>query len=300
MRNIQNFNKWLIFIWERFLPYTHLPFILLYFVAHYIFYLSSSLESILTIKLLILFMGTLVFFFKLRLYDELKDYQNDLIVHPNRPLIRGLLSHRDLYKGIYVAIILELISFGIFGFRGLLAVGIPIIYSLLMFKEFFIRSWIRSHLTVYALTHTLVSALFSLALIATFKSSLIWNLNANSYLFALMSWCLFNVFEFGRKTFISSEEHRGIGSYSKIYGRFGATLLVICMAIISKFILDKISPNNSVPIVTSIAILLLSFVALLYAFFNKQPLGKIYRGFSLAFIGFVYAIFITAYGRTNF
>lgn len=297
---MKNFNKWLIFIWERFPLYTHLPFMLLYFVAHYIFYLNNSHESIPMIKLLILFIGTLVFFFKLRLYDELKDYQNDLMVYPNRPLIRGLLSHKDIYKGVYLSILLESLSFSLFGFKGLLAVGVPIIYSLLMFKEFFIRKWIRSHLTFYAITHTLVSSLFSLALIATFKATFIWNLDTNSYLFALLSWCLFNIFEFGRKTFISSEEHKMVESYSKIYGRFGATLLVISMAIISDLIINKISLNNNVSIAISITILLLSLVALLYTVLNKQPLGKIYRGFSFAFIGSVYLIFIIAYGRANF
>jgi len=294
---MKNFNKWIIFIWERFPPHTHLPFMTLYFIAHYVFYLNSSQESFSIIKLVILFLGTLVFFFKLRLYDELKDYQNDLMAYPN---IRGLLSHKDIYKGIYISILLEILSFSLFGFKGLLTVGIPIIYSLLMFKEFFVRSWIRSHLTFYALTHTLVSALFSLALIATFKSTFIWNLDTDSYLFALLSWCLFNIFEFGRKTFISSEEHKEIESYSKIYGRFGSALLVISMAIISNLILKEISPNNTISIPTFLAILLLSLIALLYTLVNKQPLGKIYRGASFAFIGSVYLVFITAYGKTSF
>lgn len=291
---MKTFKKLLIFIWERFPPYTHLPFLLLYFVAHYIFYLSNSHGSIPTIKLLILFIGTFVFFFKLRLYDELKDYQNDLIIHPNRPLIRGLFIHKDLYKGIYIAIILEIISFSLFGYSGLLAIGTPIIYSLLMFKEFFIRKWIRSHLTIYALTHTLVSALFSLALLSTFKSTFIWDLDTNSYLFALLSWCLFNIFEFGRKTFISDEERPKVESYSKIYGHFGASLLVISMAIISALILNRL---GHVIINPFVLVLVLSLTALFYILFNKQPLGKIYRGASFAFIAAMYVIFI-AYGKT--
>lgn len=293
---MKNFNNWLIFIWERFPPHTHLLFMLLYFVAHYIFYLSNAEKSIPIIKLLILFIGTFVFFFKLRLYDELKDYQNDLAIYPNRPLIRGLLTHKDLYKGIYIAIALEIISFSSFGFRGLLAIGAPIIYSLLMFKEFFIRKWIRSHLTIYALTHTLVSALFSLTLLSSLKSTFIWNLDTNSYLFALLSWCLFNIFEFGRKTFISEEERPKVESYSKIYGRFGAILLVISMAIISAQILNRLGQVFVNPFILVSA---LSLVALSYVLLNKQPLGKIYRGLSFAFIASMYIIFI-AYGKTIF
>lgn len=302
MNAINNSNKWLIFIWERFPPFTHFPFMLLYFIAHYVFFLNDSRGNAPTIKLLILFLGTIIFFFKLRLYDEIKDYENDKNVHPDRPLVRGLLTHKNIHAGIYACILLELITFSAFGLKGLLAVSVPLIYSFLMFKEFFVKNWIRPHLTLYAVTHTLISALFSLALIAAIKSSFIWNLNSNSYLFALLSWCLFNIFEFGRKTFISDEEQHGVESYSKIYGRFGATLLVISMAACSIFILNKINLYNPIPITPFIKILLLllSLIALLYIGINKQPLGNIYRASSFAFIGLVYLIFITIYLRIRF
>lgn len=297
MRKVSNITKWGIFIWERFPPYTYFPFMFLYFIAHYVFYKHGDLASISLVKLLVLFLGTLVFFFKLRLYDEIKDYKNDLKAYPNRPLTRGLLTHSDIHAGIYIAILLELIAFSIFGLNGLIAVTVPIMYSLLMFKEFFVRNWIRSHLTFYAISHTLVSTLFSLTLLATLKSTYIWNLDKNSYLFALLSWFLFNIFEFGRKTFISIEERRGVESYSKIYGRFGAILLVVSMIICALFILNNLKLQGRIPITPFISIsgLLFSLVALLYATFNKQPLGKIYRGLSSLFIAWVYFIFIAVY-----
>lgn len=297
MEIIKKITKWATFIWERFPPYSYFPFMLLYFAAHYVFYLNDTLVTVSITELLVLFLGTIIFFFKLRLYDEIKDYKNDLKVYPNRPLTRGLLTHRDIQAGICISILLELITFSIFGLNGLIAIIVPITYSLLMFKEFFVRDWIRSHLTLYAISHTLVSTLFSIALLATFKSVYIWNLDKNSYLFALLSWFLFNIFEFGRKTFISSEERRGVDSYSKIYGRFGAILLVVSMAICALFLLNSLSLQSSIPITPFISIsgLLLSLVALLYATFNKPPIGKIYRGLSSLFIAWVYFIFIAVY-----
>lgn len=294
MIKINNFTKWIILIWERFPPYTYLPFMLLYFAAHYAFYNNDLLTSVSIIKLLVLFLGTLIFFFKLRLYDEIKDYENDLKVYPNRPLARGLLSHKNLHTGISASILLEIIAFSVFGFIGLIAIAVPIIYSLLMFKEFFVRNWIRSHLTLYAISHTLVSVFFSLALLAIFRSVYIWNLDKNSYLFALLSWFLFNIFEFGRKTFLSIEERRGVDSYSKIYGRFGAISLVISMAICSMVILNNLKFRSQISITPfiSISILLFSLVALLFATLNKPPLGKVYRGLSSLFIAWLYFIFI--------
>lgn len=290
MSKVEIVKKWLIFIWERFPPYTYIPFLFLYFIAHIIFSLGKNNYSLFT--LLILYLATLIFFFKLRLYDEVKDFESDLKIYPNRPLSRGLLNHSSIYIGIFTCIIFEVIIFAMFGLVGLSAIIIPVIYSLIMFKEFFVRKWIRSHLTLYAITHTFVSSLFSLALLSTIQSTYIWDLSFNSYLFALLSWCLFNIFEFGRKTFITSEEKRNIDSYSKIYGRLGASLLVISMALCSYFLISSIQSNQLTALLLSVLLGLLSITALLFIILNKQPLGKIYRGLSSAFIALVYLIFI--------
>jgi len=290
MNKIEIVRKWSIFTWERFPPYTYIPFLFLYFKAHIIFSLSRNNYSL--FSFLILYLATLIFFFKLRLYDEVKDFENDLKTYPDRPLSRGLLNHSSIYFGVFACIIFELIVFAVFGSVGLSAIIIPVIYSLIMFKEFFVRKWIRSHLTLYAITHTFVSSLFSLALLSTVQSTSIWNLSFNSYLFALLSWCLFNIFEFGRKTFISSEEKRNIDSYSKIYGRFGAALLVISMAICSLIILNYIQSNQLILLLVSVLIGSLGIISILFIKLDHEPLGKVYRGISSAFIALVYLIFI--------
>lgn len=287
-----NLKKWFTFTWERFPPLSYIPFLSLYFIAHYVFSVDQNNHSL--FPLLILYLATLIFFFKLRLYDEVKDFDSDLKIYPDRPLSRGLLNHSSIYFGIFACIFFELTIFAMFGSVGLSALIIPVAYSLLMFKEFFVRKWIRSHLTLYAITHTFVSSLFSLALLSVLQSTYIWNLGVSSYIFALLSWCLFNIFEFGRKTFISSEEKKNVDSYSKIYGRFGASLLVISMAICSLVILSAIQSPESTIFFVSILVTLLAIVALLFIKLDKEPLGKTYRGISSAFIAFVYLIFIIA------
>src|ERR1035437_3154794 len=162
----------------------------------------------------------------------------------------------------------------------------PIIYSLLMFKEFFIKKWIRSHLTFYAVTHTFVSSLFSLSLLSILLTTDIWSLSINTCLFALLSWCLFNIFEFGRKTFISKEEKKNIESYSKIYGRFGAALLALGMAISSLGIMHYIQIALLSILLVSVSIILFSIISLLFVILDKEPFGKLYRGMSGAFIAF--------------
>jgi len=288
----EHLKKWIIFIWERFPPYVYIPFLMLFFVAHYVFATNNNYSFIYSTKSSILLVATVLFFFMLRLYDEVKDFESDLKNHPTRPLPRGLVTRSQINIGIVTCIVLELFLFSFFGLRGLAIITLPILYSLLMFKEFFIKKWIRSHVTFYAITHTFVSSLFSLTLLSLLMTTSMWSLNSSVYLFALLSWCLFNIFEFGRKTFISKEEKKNIESYSKIYGRLGASLLTLVMAVCSLWILYYLhSPQFTFSLIL-LTIILFSIVSFLFIVFDKEPFGKIYRAMSSIFIALFYLIFI--------
>ena len=137
------FRSWIIFIKERFDPLSHLIMILLFVMVHILFTKEIFPIYIPPIKLLILLLGVILFYFKLRLYDEVKDYELDLIINPNRPLPRGLLKLNDMYWGIGICILLELICFSFQGVNAITSLIIAILYSLLMYKEFFIKEIIR-------------------------------------------------------------------------------------------------------------------------------------------------------------
>ena len=112
---------WWQFIRERFDPVSHLLMIGLFFVAHLVLARSVYLEPLNRGSLFALFVGTLAFFFKLRLYDEIKDFQVDKKFNPTRPLARGLLNHRDLYWAIALCIVIELVAFGLQGMAALIS-----------------------------------------------------------------------------------------------------------------------------------------------------------------------------------
>jgi 4-hydroxybenzoate polyprenyltransferase len=277
-------RKWLQFTQERFDPASHLVMILLFVIAHRILFHGRAGS----LAVVAVFLGTVAFFFKLRLYDEIKDYELDLVINPTRPLARGLVTHRDLYKGIIFCIALELALFGLQGPAALAAIAIAIVYSLLMYREFFIRDLIRPHLTTYAVSHTVVSALLSLALISAFTHMYPWQLSREAQLFALNSWCLFNIFEFGRKTFTLSEEREGVESYSKIFGRYGAVALVVSMAIASAYCLIRVRYSSGLQTFVTVACAVLFSIGIAYAFLNRAPYGKIYRTFSSIYIVIIY------------
>src|SRR5262245_2780781 len=107
----------------------------------------------------------MLFFFRLRCFDEIKDYDVDRRHNPDRPLARGLVTHRQLFRAIAVALVLEwALAAALFGVHGVGLLGIAQAYSLLMYREFFIGPWLRPRLTTYAVTHTFSAALLGATL----------------------------------------------------------------------------------------------------------------------------------------
>lgn len=288
-------KNWLIFIKERFDPLSHLIMIILFITAHYLLARSLGLVQITYFSLLPLFIGVTLFYFKLRLYDEVKDYELDVIINKTRPLPRGLVSHEGMYRGMAFCILVELICFGILGKHAIVAITIPILYSLLMYKEFFIREKIRPHLTTYAMLHTIVTTFLSLAIFC-FISNTGFELivqNKDFLYFAIINWFLFNIFEFGRKTFASSEERENVDTYSSLFGRSGATILVVSQIIIATFLSYKIESINHTKAFYALFAILLFFVVvgISYIITDKPKMAKIFRTGSEVYIILFYIIF---------
>jgi 4-hydroxybenzoate polyprenyltransferase len=289
-------NKWVIFIKERFDPLTHFLMILVFVTVHILLVNKLSPVSLTFFQILLLLIAVSLFYFKLRLYDEVKDYELDVIINAHRPLPRGLVSHQDMYKGMIFCIFLEIFFFSFQGSHAIISIITAIIYSLLMYKEFFIKDIIRPHLTTYAISHTFVTSLLSMA-IFTFinQKQYIENIfDKNFFYFALSNWMLFNIFEFGRKTFAPSEERPNVDTYSSLFGKKLAVILVLSQAIISYFLIISIPPFQNSFITYSIfgLIFLLILTSLFYIITDKEKNAKIYRAMSSVYIIIFYLILI--------
>lgn len=295
-----NYNylvKWWKFTCERFDPLSHFIMITLFFGAHYFVADAIGTVTFTSIYSLLLFLGTAFFFFKLRLYDEIKDYQTDLIHNPTRPLPRGLLKISDMKFGIKLCLALELLFFAVCSTQGVLGIVIAIGYSLLMYKEFFIGDLIGPRLTTYALTHTVVTVFLSLAIFSSFSHHYIWEQRADFYYFSILSWSLFNIFEFGRKVYQPSEEKVEIDTYSKVWGKWGAVLLVLTQAIGAAYLTLSISTiNNSFMLPFQIFCLgVLLIASIIYLKGSTKTSSKLFRKFSEIYIALIYTGIITNY-----
>lgn len=295
------FGKWWQFAKERFDPLSHSLMIVLFIVSHYVV-VAVDLGRKFPGDFIgqgawrhpLLALGVVAFFFKLRLYDEIKDYEVDCEINRDRPLVRGLVTHQDLFRGIALCITTELISFGLLGLPALTAIVFSITYSLLMYKEFFIGEQLRPYLTTYAVMHTVVCSFLSLSLFAAIEGRFVYELHRDLLFFSINCWCLFNIFEFGRKTFNTEEERENVESYSHIFGRYGAVFLVMAMAAISGGLLvsTRLVTKGVFAPVMGACVGIMLILGALYAVLDRKPFGSIYRGMSSGYIVLVFGAVI--------
>lgn len=272
-------KRWHIFTLERFPPLRHLLLICCFFGANAFaaLQISGGYLSFLS------FAVVLIAFFRLRLFDEIKDYEIDQQINPHRPLARGLIPLQEAKRTAFSLLAIELLLSGVIGPAAFAAACCYGAYSLLMYKEFFLSSWLRPKLATYALTHTLVSSLFSLFIFSSITGLYFWKAPAGFFLFTIANWMIFNVFEFGRKTFGKEEEQENVDSYSKNFGSWGAFLIVLTMAVLAEAIALSLSIPFSKLLFIALALYLLVTGAV-YGRLNTASSAIAFRKACSAFI----------------
>ena len=89
-------NRWWQFVRERFPLGSVVPMAVAFVLANAA--VAARVDGVRVDPERWLAIGALAlsFFFRLRLFDELKDHELDRTVHPERPLARGLLGRREV------------------------------------------------------------------------------------------------------------------------------------------------------------------------------------------------------------
>lgn len=294
-------KSWITLIKERFHPALYIPTVFLFSWFNILVFTKKSASETNWWLLFLIFVPCLLFFFRLRLFDEIKDYEVDLKINPHRPLARGVLSVDQVKVGIISLILVE--SYWVYSISpvGFFFYTVAIMYSLLMYEEFFIGTWLRPKLTTYAITHTWVCAFLSIALGMSalaytnqfgagqsqlldkvFGQSLSLSLfEKNFWIIAVMNWLYFNFFEFARKTFSKQEEKDTVASYSKIFGVWGAAALSFSQVLLAFglwIIYRQHYQAQSFPIFSLALLIAAGALCVLYAFKNDIKSAKIFRG----------------------
>ncbi len=176
-----------------------------------------------------------LFLVTLRIMDEVKDYDKDVTLHPDRPLPRGVITLAEATRAIQVglaAMVLfgcGLLLFGkmIAGFLYLFCTG----YLWLMFKEFYYGQALNKSPFFYAVTHQIVMLPLAGAIHA--YSDINGNLIALCLTPGLLYLGAFFTFEICRKLDPSASPL--LGTYRVHYGIFLTFLMVLLTSFVTAF-----------------------------------------------------------------
>ncbi len=172
---------------------------------------------------LLLAAGVLVLvFFHFRVFDECKDAATDAALQPDRPIQRGVVTLGEVKLAGAIAIAAQ---FGLVTLLGAEAMGAHVLvvgFSIVMLNEFFVGDWLRPHLFLYAVPHTLSASVIGLFVATAVTGLSVSVLPTAMLLYALSHWAGFTVFEVARKTHGPEEEKPGVDTYSSLWGPGGA------------------------------------------------------------------------------
>ena len=218
-------KNFVAYLRERFPPVNMMLFAILFLTVYSISRLSPEGHS-LDIGRWVGVLAVISFFFRLRVFDEIKDYELDALNHPQRVLQSGRVTLRQLKAVALVGTAVELVWSVGMGSGVLVAWLTAVGYSLLMRYEFFVGDWLRKRLLIYAISHMLVMPLIIawvwLAFRDTFSSSF--------FLLAALSLLAGFSFEIARKIHTPAAERATVDSYSKAVGyRFAIGLVLVLL-----------------------------------------------------------------------
>jgi hypothetical protein len=190
-------------------------------------FLSSSDNLVMGLSDIAGFGACWAVFLMLRIFDEHKDYAQDLHNYPDRVLQSGRITLGHLKILGLLAIVLQAgysVSFdsgvGTVTFYWLMVFG----WSLLMAVEFFVPQWLNAHMVVYGLSHMLIMPLIMAWLMRIGASAA--SLTPAAWWLALMTFFAGCTYELTRKAWGAEEERDSVASYARIFGTGGVTLAI--------------------------------------------------------------------------
>lgn len=174
-------------------------------------------------------MAVTSFFLWLRIMDEHKDDSYDREVHPERVLQRNIVRLIHLKFLALLALFIMVMVSWLSGKASLLALSAILFWSGLMFKEFFVPSWLKKHLFVYAFVHVMVMPFLVVWCGTLATSSIPWGLYEDFRVLALaiLSFLFAMNYEILRKTKGKEELKAGEDSYTHLLTYQQITALVM-------------------------------------------------------------------------
>ena len=315
---IQNIKNFKIYLNERFPLGKNSIFVLIFTLSGYIYtgllYNSKIINQIFLKeikvpmpwhKIVALFIIIFMFFLQLRITDEFKDYEEDLKYRPYRPVQRGIISLKALGKIGIATIIIQIILAHVINPKLIYFMLLVWVYMFLMTKEFFIKNWLTERILIYALSHVVIMIFITLVIVkgtgyileSHFLETLY--LSVEKYgknifiglipLFAL-NYLNGIVLEIGRKTRRADEEEHGVQTYSKLWGKKKAAVILSLLFAVEYFlvILGLSYTYEKYFLFSGLVLLIILIISIYFMikFLKKDLSGKIVESVSGLWIVF--------------
>ncbi|MCD6468595.1 MAG: UbiA family prenyltransferase [Thermoplasmata archaeon] len=267
---------------ERFPLTLYLPLVLLFYFAMYLFAGVEEKEVVFSFRTFFGFLVVFLMFFHLRLFDDLKDYKRDASLFPDRLLSRKQITVNQLKHVSIVVIGFELVFSLLLGFQTVLFYMVMLLYSVLMYLEFFIKNWHERSVLLYNFSHQIIVILMGFFVYVVYHST-VSTVNLSYLCFILTIFLVFTLFEFTRK--IKGENDSDFKrSYVYLFGRkkfFTLTVsLLLLTSGLSVFVLASVPVN---PLFYMVELLFASCVFILIIFYLNREKHLDYRAVNLTY-----------------
>ncbi len=205
----------------------------------------------------------------LRVADDLKDYETDMRLFPDRPLPSGRTTKKDI---IIMCVIAQVIA----GILNLIFMNniwffvILYIYGFLMSKWFFQRSKIQPSLPLALVTHNPVQMFINIYIISF--TVIKYGLEPVSLITVMTLWTLYFpalIWEVSRKIKAPKDEN-DYTTYSKLFGYKKSTQFVMILTIID-IVTNMILVFNLNKITILLFVILVSWMVWKFFSFMKNP-----------------------------
>lgn len=209
---------------ERFPPVNMMLFAILFFTVYSVARSFNAVDDIPLYNIALGVIAVISFFYRLRVFDEVKDYETDSINHPERVLQSGRVSIRQLAAIAVPLFLAEVLWSLVCGWQTFLCWSAAVAYSLLMRYEFFASRFLKKYLLLYSFSHLLIMPLIIIWIWSAYVRPV-------GYSVPLAMLCLLSIaggysFELARKIHAPAAERGSVDSYSKSIGFIGSILCV--------------------------------------------------------------------------
>ena len=316
---VQNIKNFKIYLNERFPLGKNSIFVLIFTLSGYIYtgllYNSKIINQIFSKeikvpmpwhKIVALFIIIFMFFLQLRITDEFKDYEEDLKYRAYRPVQRGVVTLKALGKIGIATVIIQIILAYIIDFKIIYFMIIVWFYMFLMAKEFFIKEWLTKRILIYALSHVVIMIFITLVIVNATQYIVLGEAE-NIFEFVALQWYRHNidialiplftlnylngiVLEIGRKTRRADEEEHGVQTYSKLWGKKKAAVILSLLFAVEYFlvILGLSYTYEKYFLFSGLTLLIILIISIYFMikFLKKDLSGKIVESVSGLWIVF--------------